>query len=847
LTPSVTRQSSEPGRAHAGVSSTAPAVARLLLFLSGSTALAFQTLWVKQLTLVVGVEVFAVALGVAAFFAGLAAGSAVFGVRVDRGGRPLRWYAGLETAVGVLGLGTTLLLPRAPATFVWLDEAVGPLAWLLPGLLVALPAFCMGGTLPAAMRSLAAGDTVLGRQAGSLYAWNTAGAVAGALLAPFLLVPWLGVRGAGLAAALACLATAGLAIWLDGRMATVQPAGRATGKAAGSKTAAWGTTLGLLLYACAGGLAMGYEVLWSQIVAPFTSTRGAAFAVVLAVYLFGLAAGSFAWSRVADRVADRWAAFGLLIATAGLLALLTYAWIGAWLPQGQEALGHAVARLTGSHAVGMYSRFLFAAVVIVLPATLALGAAFPAAVRLTGEADRAGTSVGRVAAWNMTGSIGGTLAVGFVLVPALGLAPTLFVLAGLAALIGAIAALASPRRAPAAVAASVVLLLAVTAAAFLVPRDRLGTMLADLRRGELDFYAEGAGGAVAVVEQSTPAGSFRRLYIAGVSNSGDSLASLRYMRLQALLPLLVHPGEPRSAMVIALGTGITCGALLVDPGLERRRCVELLPEVVEAAARFRGNYDVTADRRAEIRVADGRHELLRHDETWDLITLEPPPPSAAGVVNLYSREFYELAKRRLAPAGMVAQWWPLPTQNLEDSRSLVRSFVDAFPYVSAWTTEVHEVLLVGSMTPMPLDVGRVTRRFERPGVSTALREVGVDSAAALLATWITDREGLLAFVGDAPPVTDDRPRIEVAPWLRPGEMARVLPAVAALATDPPLERADPEFLDLVDRERGELGLLFQSLQASLEGNRALMQESLRRLRASDPDNLYYAWIAPTGR
>jgi spermidine synthase len=706
----------------------------------------------------------------------------------------------------------------------------------------------MGGTLPAAIRSLAPADKAFGREAGSLYAWNTAGAVAGALVTPFLLVPWVGVRGAGVVAVLACLATAGVAARVDGRSAAAQPRARARPAPAEEGPAPRrAIALGLVLYACAGGLAMGYEVLWSQIVAPFTSTRGAAFAVVLAVYLFGLAAGSAAWSRYADRVADRWAAFGLLISAAGLMAMLTYGFLGSWLPEVQAAVGQSVARLMDSHALGMYSRFLVAAIVIVLPATLLLGAAFPAAVRLTGEADRAGTSVGRVAAWNMAGSIVGTLTVGFVLVPAYGLALTLFLLASLAAVIGAISTLASPRRAPATVAAATVLLLSVLVGAFQLPRDKLGTLLADLRSGQLDFYAEGAGGAVAVLEQSTPAGSFRRLYIAGVSNSGDSLASLRYMRLQALLPLLVHTGEPRSAMVIALGTGITCGALLVDPDLERRRCVELLPEVVEATARFAGNYGVAADDRVEIHVGDGRHELLLNDDNWDLITLEPPPPSAAGVVNLYSREFYELAKRRLAPGGMVAQWWPLPTQNLEDSKSLVRSFVDAFPYVSLWTTEVHEMLLVGSMSPMPLDVGHVVRRFERPGVAAALREVGVDSPAAVLATWVTDRNGLMAFVGDAPPVTDDRPRIEVAPWLRPGEMARVLPAVASLATDPPLQGADAAFQEEVDRRRGELGLLFQALQASLEGNDAMLRDSLQRLRTAAPDNPYYAWIAPDVR
>jgi spermidine synthase len=846
LTFSVARQSSKSGRADAGAPSTVPAVARLLLFLSGSTALAFQTLWVKQLTLVVGVEVFAVSIGVAAFFAGLAAGSAVLGLWVDRGGNPLRWYAGFEAGVAVLGLATTLLLPRAPGAFVWLDSLVGPLAWLLPGLLVALPAFFMGGTLPAAMRSLAPVEQALGRESGALYAWNTAGAVSGALAMPFMLVPLLGVRGAGLAAAAACLATAALAAWLARDAGITSPARRANGASPAQGASGRGFLLGLVLYACAGGIAMGYEVLWSQIVAPLTSTRGAAFAMVLSVYLLGLALGSAAWSRIADRVADRWAAFGLLVATAGLLALLTYATLGPWLADAQSALGQAVARLSGSHALGMYSRFLLAALVVVLPATLALGAAFPAAVRLTGEAARAGTSVGRVTAWNLAGAITGTLAVGFVLVPSLGLARTLFLLAVLAAVVGVIATAASPRRGAATIAVSLALLAVISAAALQLPRDKLGTLLADLRGGRLDFYAEGAGGAVAVLEQSTPAGSFRRLYVSGVSNSGDSLASRRYMRLQALLPLLLHTGEPRSAMVIALGTGITCGALLADPDLERRRCVELLPEVVDAAGRFQGHYDVTADGRVEIRVGDGRHELLRGPETWDLITLEPPPPSAAGVVNLYSREFYELAKRRLAPGGMVAQWWPLPTQNLEDSRSLVRSFVDAFPYVGLWTTEVHEMLLIGSMTPMPLDVAQVTRRFDRPGVSAALREVGVDSSAAALATWVTDRDGLLAFVGDAPPVTDDRPRIEVAPWLRPGEMARILPAVAALATDPPLEGADAAFRDQVDRHRGELGLLFQALQASLEGNRVLMADSLRRLRSAAPDNPYFAWIAPAG-
>jgi spermidine synthase len=138
---------------------------------------------------------------------------------------------------------------------------------------------------------------------------------------------------------------------------------------------------------------------------------------------------------------------------------------------------------------------------------------------------------------------------------------------------------------------------------------------------------------------------------------------------------------------------------------------------------------VTADPRVELRLRDGRRELLANPDEYDIITLEPPPPSAAGVVNLYSTDFYLLARRRLRPNGVLAQWWPLATQNDEDSRSMVRSFLDAFPHASLWTTELHEMLLLGSPDPLVLNATRITDRFEYPTIMAALSEVGVASPA----------------------------------------------------------------------------------------------------------------------
>ena len=244
---------------------------------------------------------------------------------------------------------------------------------------------------------------------------------------------------------------------------------------------------------------------------------------------------------------------------------------------------------------------------------------------------------------------------------------------------------------------------------------------------------------------------------------------------------------------------------------------------------------------------DGRRELLSQAPAYDVITLEPPPPSAAGVANLYSTGFYELARERLRPGGIVAQWLPLPTQNDEDSRSLVRSFLDVFPHASLWTTEVHEMLLVGSIAPVDLDVPRIVDRFNRPDVAAALREVGVSSPEALLATWITDRAGLEAYTGDALPVTDDRPRIEYADWVRPDELQRVLPRLIELRTRPLLGRADDTFAQAVDVERQRLLSLYQAVLNGSAGHVDLWSRDFERVLATDGANPYYRWFTGSRR
>ncbi|WP_256658184.1 MULTISPECIES: spermidine synthase [unclassified Pseudomonas] len=808
-----------------------------LLFISGGAALIYQVLWVKQLSLVVGVEVYAITAGISAFFAGLAMGGLLFGRWADRLRHPIKLYAGLELAVALLAVAATLGLAQSAALFARLEASVGLLAWLLPLSLVGLPAFLMGGTLPVLVRALTPSDAQTGEAGGRLYAANTAGAICGTLLAAFVLLPLLGVTGAAcVAGALNLLAALGA--WCGrGRHERALPT---------SATASLPRTpqarLAIALYCLAGGVALGYEVVWTQSIVQFMSTRAFAFSVVLATYLMGLVLGSALYARRADRIRDPWGLFGLLIASAGLLALLQIAGLGRWLVTWQTLLESHVLQLTGSQLAGMCARFAAAAVCVVFIPTTLLGAAFPLALRLAVDSGQVGRDVGAVIALNTLGGIVGVMLTGFVLVPGIGLVRTLVVLACVAAAIGAVATWRGQAVHKGMRAAVLLVGGATLVTGALTPPERLAQLLPGARSGELVFYQEGRGGTVAVVNQQRQGQAFNRLYIQGVSNTGDAMPSLRYMRLQALLPLLIHRGEPRSALVIGFGTGITAGAMLRYSGLEHPVVAELLPQVLAAAPLFSGNYDAVNDPRLDIRLRDGRRELLRNEQRYDVITLEPPPPSAAGVVNLYSRDFYQLAASRLQEHGLVAQWLPLPTQNDEDSRSLVRSFLDVFPHASLWTTEFHEMLLIGSATPMVLDVPRIRQRFEQPQVSAALDQVGVSSVEALLATWVTDRQGLERYAGDAQPVTDDRPRIEYAPWVRPREITRVLPALLALRVAPPLENANPSVLAAVNDEWALLRRFYGLSLLAYNGNREAWMREARALAPISAENPYMRWF-----
>jgi spermidine synthase len=698
----------------------------------------------------------AIATVLAAFMAGLALGNVLIGPRADRHPSPLRLYGAIELGIGVTGLGVSLLLLRGDVLLAHGATALAgagefrtPLRFLLFGGLMLLPATLMGGTLPVMARALVRSG-VPGRVLGRLYAVNTAGAVAGALAPDLLLIPAFGLTATAFVAAAGNLVVAALVTRVP---APPPPPPTAPGPRAGVPRGP------VLLYAISGFCAMGYEVLWSRVHHHFSMGQTASFAVLLAVFLVFLSIGSILATPLADRSPRPLATAAMLLALTGPAAFLPILAAPAWA----ERFNRLLPSIRGVHRVEPLDALALAlgsAVWLEALACLSMGATFPflaaAAVR---EGD-AGRATGRLYAANTAAGAFGAGATGFVLLPALGVQLSLLLLAAVATLGGALAlGLQRPIRRPQGLAAAAAAVAIGTMAAG-VPIDHLrGAYFssfhgADSRLVEL---REGSTTTAAVARRhrfGEPA--YLLLLTPGVTMSDTQIGAQRYMGLMAHLPMAMSR-DAREALLICYGVGNTARSLLTHPTLERLDVVDIAAEVLALSGRFAEVHggDPLADERVEIFVEDGRQHLLTSGRRYDVVTSEPPPPTDAGVVNLYTREYYQAVRGALKPGGVLAQWLPLFQLTAEETTAIIAAFVAEFDHVALHYGYAYQWILLGSDEPLELDL----ERLESPSPRADLQRYGAHPVG-LAAERLQDDAGLRAAFGDAVPLTDDRPSLQ---------------------------------------------------------------------------------------
>lgn len=721
--------------------STGLAYAAVLI--SGIAGLGYQIVWTRMLAVSLGHEIIAVLATVAAFFVGLAIGGGAANHHIRNSTRPQIWYAALEV---IIGLWAVALIWIMPGYNQWMPQVMGPAPtelwrWCVAfvgTLVVLLPAtVAMGATLPA-MERIFTGLRSRRRVVGGLYGVNTLGAVCGTLLSTFVLAPLWGMAetlAVFAAGNFACAAAVLLAF--VGHRAPVQ--GHSTQQylivSKGDRAQL------LLILGVTGLLGVGFEVLVIRVLSQVMEDTVYTYAVVLAVYLLGTAAGA-AWYQAvgANRPSRKagWEGVGrysVFCAAACLLGLFALT-----LSNGLYDLLERLA--TPSYLISILIELTVAASVFLVP-TFAMGVLF------SHLAQKASGSVGLGAALaaNTLGCAAAPLLAGVLLLPGAGAKTALLcVVAGY----GLLAATRGSgfRRSALVLSGLAFGLMLLPVQLRFVERDPGSNVIR---------YLEGRLASVAVIE--TPGGS-RHLKVNNHFTMGGTATRYSDHR-QTHLPLLLH-GQARSALYLGLGTGITMEAAKFHPDLAVTG-VELIPEMLDLRGYFEEPNSPPWPLPPTVLAADARRYVVASEDRFDVIVAEIFHPSRDGAGSLYTVEHFTAIADRLEPGGLFCQWLPLFQLNLDTLRTIVRTFVEVFPnaelHLGHLSLQQPILCLAGRTQPRPYAEDWLIQRVFDPSLQRELVRGGLNSDLALFGGFLAGTSQLKEFAGPGSLNTDNLPSV----------------------------------------------------------------------------------------
>jgi spermidine synthase len=760
-----------------------------LFFFSGATALVYEVVWSKLLSQMFGSTIYAQTVVLAAFMGGLALGNWIVGRWSDRLRQPVRAYGCLEIAIGIYALLFLALDRVADQIFVGIGTHIVERSGLLLALkgvlsvgLLLGPTMLMGGTLPLLAAWLQKSYADPGRRSARFYSVNSLGAVLGAALAGFWLVQTFGMVATLRITAAVNVIVGTLAILLS-REATGEDArqGVPTEVLGGNKISNLKSEISNpiwagLIVALTGGISMGLEVLSSRSLALIFGSSLQSFAVVLIAFILGIGLGS-AWIASARRTAmlSERRVIVLLCLAGGWVALLVFN-IERWV----DLYRFMHTQLNRTPAGYVYHELMITGmsmVILGLPAAL-IGAVLPLMMRAMSEGSaHLGARVGALLTWNTLGAVVGTLFAGFVLMPEVGLRNAFVILA----IALALTALATAWRQGWGMAGAGCLGLAamvgsififgdkdwqsvMSSGVFRIWETKFDPNVMGLRKEHVKilFYDDGPDATVSVEQgDGTVAPAALGLRINGKSDAGTLRWDLCNQLLLAHLPLLAKPGA-KDVFVLGLGSGMTAGGALSFP-IERLDVAENCEPVIRASKLFADwNHHVLSDPRTHLWNEDARTVLKLQSQVYDVIITEPSNPWTVGVGSVFSREFYELAARRLKPGGIVAQWFHLYDMNDDILRLVLRTFGSVFPFMEVWDTGTGDIVMLASKQPWTTGPEVFRRGFTNERVRTDLEMIDIESPEALLTRQLASQRTGFAIAGSGPLQSDLDPILEYA-------------------------------------------------------------------------------------
>src|SRR5213082_4556 len=749
-----------------------------ILFLSGTGALIFETLWLRLSGLAFGNSVWAAALILSSFMAGLALGNAIAASSRIRRWRPLQLYALLEVLVALLGCTIVFGLPalgellRPLWQMLWNYQlTVIGLRFVLSFLILLVPTTAMGLTLPVLIEDPMLRQTNFGSAIGFLYGSNTLGAVVGAVLGEGYLIAAFGLRGTSLAAALASCIAAAVALLItqiDRNMAVLVPQRTLPMRLGARYRPPWRM---LFISFATGCLLLSLEVIWFRFLRLYVVSTPTAFAVMLAIVLAGIGLGGIAAGMMHRRSTRSNQLLPILLLLTAIAVLLSY----LFFP------GEAVKTPAGAFSIASWPQIALLCLALMFPVAFLSGILFPTIVVLVQERveDRM-NSTGITTLFNTAGAAVGPLIASLIVLPTLGYQSSLICCAAGYALLSILVterATWSVRK-PAGIVFIALWTVVVVGFVFFpyrraeahfehasgpYERDDQGHVLAHVVK-----RVEGTSDTWQLLRRDLFGGPYYyRLLTDAFSMSATSPRNQRYMRLFAYLPLAFHPAA-KDVLLLCYGCGVTADAFTRKSTVERIDVADISKEVFALADFYSGiNYsNPLRDPRVHAVVQDGRFFLQASPQKYDVISGEPPPPKMAGAVNLYTQEFFSLMRSRLQEDGIATFWLPINQLKVEETKAILRAFHNAFPNALVWGGADQDWIMMGTNGPGRRATEEELRQlWNDPNTGADLRTIGIEVPQQLGALFLMDGDEIDRITHDVQPLTDVYPkRLTDRPW-----------------------------------------------------------------------------------
>jgi spermidine synthase len=748
-----------------------------VLFLSGIGALIFETLWLRLSGLAFGNSVWAAALILSSFMAGLALGNAIAASSRVRRWQPLHLYAVLEVLVALFGCTIVFSLPlmgelmRPVWQMLWnYQPTLIGLRFVLSFLILLIPTTAMGLTLPVLVEDPILRRANFGRAIGFLYGSNTLGAVAGAVVGEAYLIEAFGLRGTGLTAGLASCIAAVIALFVskrDGDTAALIPERALPLRLDVSYRPPWRL---LFVSFGTGAIVLCLEVVWFRFLHLYVPSSSTAFAVMLMVVLAGIGLGSIVAGAIHRRSAQLNQWLPVLLLLAAIATLFSY----LFFP------GELVQTRTGVFDVS-WQQIGLLSIALMFPVAFLSGILFPSIVAcVQASVEDRMNSTGITTLFNTTGAAAGPLLASFLLLPNIGYQWSLILCATGYALLGILVCERSTwsLRRPIGL---VTIGLCAALILFLVvfPYHRAEKHFAHASR---PYETDDQGRLLAHVVKKVEGVSdtlqllrrdlfgqpyYYRLLTNAFSMSATNPRNQRYMRLFAYLPLAFRP-ESEDVLLICYGCGVTADAFLHGLHVKRMDVVDISKEVFALADFYSGvNYsNPLHDPRTHAIAQDGRFFLQASPRQYDIISGEPPPPKVAGSVNLYTEEFFSLMNSRLKEGGIATFWLPINQLKVEEAKAILRAFHNAFANTSIWASADLEWIMMGIKGPgRRIKEEEIARLWSEATTNADLTRIGMEVPQQLGALFLMDGDEIDRITRDIAPLADSYPkRLSDAPW-----------------------------------------------------------------------------------